>query len=106
VVKCSASEGDLQPKKQADIEEAMLSWLGKRGEHPAPSTIRPRARKLWQVISKTRFSALSALFRPTNDWPHSPSPNAYGGPTAMVAKTSTRAGNAKNPNSNRSGQGD
>jgi hypothetical protein len=45
-------EGDLQPKKQADIEDAMLSWLGKRNEHPAVSTIRPRARKLWQAIRK------------------------------------------------------
>jgi hypothetical protein len=45
-------EGDLQPKKQADIEDTMLSWLSKRNEHPSVSTIRPRARKLWQAIRK------------------------------------------------------
>ncbi len=42
--------GDLQPKKQADIESAMSQWLSARDEHPSVSTIRSRARKLWQAI--------------------------------------------------------
>jgi hypothetical protein len=43
-------EGDLKPKKQADIEKAMLDWLAARGETPGVTTIRERARKLWQAI--------------------------------------------------------
>jgi hypothetical protein len=45
-------DGELIPKKQADIETAMKDWLAKRGEHPSDSTIRSRARKLWQAISR------------------------------------------------------
>ena len=44
--------GELIPKKQGDIENAMKDWLAKRGEHPSDSTIRLRARKLWQAISR------------------------------------------------------
>ena len=44
--------GELIPKKQGDIETAMKEWLAKRGEHPSDSTIRSRARKLWQAISR------------------------------------------------------
>lgn len=43
--------GELIPKKQGDIETAMKEWLAKRNQHPSDSTIRPRARKLWQAIS-------------------------------------------------------
>ncbi len=42
--------GDLQPKKQADIEKAMLDWVASRGESAAPDTIRVRARKLWNAF--------------------------------------------------------
>ena len=42
--------GDLQPKKQADIEKAMLDWVASRGESAAPDTIRVRARKLWNAL--------------------------------------------------------
>jgi hypothetical protein len=42
--------GELNPKKQADIEKAMTDWLAKRDEHPSGSTIRSRARKLWHAI--------------------------------------------------------
>ncbi len=42
--------GDLKPKKQTDIENAMLQWLSNRGKTPSTSTIRPRARKLWTAI--------------------------------------------------------
>jgi hypothetical protein len=48
-------DGDLAPKKQADIENAMLKWLSEaRNENPSVSTIRPRARKLWQAINKDK----------------------------------------------------
>ncbi|WP_454641589.1 DUF2513 domain-containing protein [Bradyrhizobium liaoningense] len=43
-------EGDLKPKKQVDIEGAMMDWLASRGETPGVTTIRERARKLWQAI--------------------------------------------------------
>jgi hypothetical protein len=46
--------GELIPKKQTDIENAMKDWLATRGEHPADSTIRPRGRKLWQAIGKDK----------------------------------------------------
>ncbi|MET4323713.1 hypothetical protein [Bradyrhizobium sp. RT5a] len=42
--------GDLKPKRQADIENAMSDWLSRRGSGAATSTIRERARRLWQVI--------------------------------------------------------
>ena len=43
-------EGDLQPKKQADIERAMMDWASKRGHQPSEGSIRPRARKLWTAL--------------------------------------------------------
>jgi hypothetical protein len=42
--------GELIPKRQADLENAMLEWLAKRGETPSTSTIRERAKKLWAAI--------------------------------------------------------
>ncbi len=45
-------EGDLQPKKQGDITKAMMDWLSTRGEEPAESTIKERARRLWAVIGR------------------------------------------------------
>lgn len=44
--------GDLKPKKQGDITKAMIEWLSARGEEPADSTIKDRARRLWAVIGK------------------------------------------------------
>jgi hypothetical protein len=44
--------GDLQPQKQADIEKAMSEWIASKGQSAAISTVRSRARKLWQVISR------------------------------------------------------
>jgi hypothetical protein len=44
--------GDLKPERQADIERAMLAFVEERGFGGGVSTIRPRARKLWQAISK------------------------------------------------------
>jgi hypothetical protein len=43
-------EGDLKPKKQVDIEKAMMDWLAVRGITPGATTIRERASKLWQAI--------------------------------------------------------
>jgi hypothetical protein len=42
--------GDLKPKVQADIERAMQEWITKKGYEAAPSTVRTRARKVWQAI--------------------------------------------------------
>jgi hypothetical protein len=45
-------EGELIPKRQADIERAMLEWVTNRGEDVGATTIRPRASKLWKAIGK------------------------------------------------------
>lgn len=44
--------GDLKPKRQADIEKAMNDWIESSGKSAAISTVRARARKLWQAISR------------------------------------------------------
>ena len=44
--------GDLQPQRQADIEKAMNDWIASKGESAAFSTVRSRARKLWQALSR------------------------------------------------------
>lgn len=44
--------GDLVPKNQADIEKAMAEWIEGRGRSAAPSTIRARARRLWDRLAK------------------------------------------------------
>jgi hypothetical protein len=42
--------GDLIPKSQSDLERAMLSWLEGIGLEPATSTVRQRARRLWDRL--------------------------------------------------------
>ena len=42
--------GDLKPKTQADIEAAMHNWLSAREIGASESTVRSRARQLWQAI--------------------------------------------------------
>jgi len=42
--------GDLKPKTQAEIEKAMIVWLENGGFSAADSTVRKRARLLWQEI--------------------------------------------------------
>jgi hypothetical protein len=43
--------GELnQAKTQADVERVMLDFLAKSNVSPAETTIRPRAKKLWNVI--------------------------------------------------------
>lgn len=44
--------GELIPKKQSDLEKAMLDWLATQDENPSVSTIRTRARPLWDAISQ------------------------------------------------------
>jgi hypothetical protein len=43
--------GDLQPRSQADIEKAMAGWIEDRSYKAAPSTVRARARRLWDQIT-------------------------------------------------------
>lgn len=42
--------GKLFPKCQADLERAMADWLDENGHSAAESTIRARARRLWDRI--------------------------------------------------------
>jgi hypothetical protein len=44
--------GDLKPKTQADVERAMQQWITDHGRDAADSTIRIRARKVWQTIKR------------------------------------------------------
>lgn len=44
--------GDLQPKRQADIERAMNEWITLHDFEAATSTVRDRARKLWRAIQQ------------------------------------------------------
>jgi hypothetical protein len=44
--------GTLQPKKQADIENAMQQWITDHGYSAAVSTTRSRARRLWPALSE------------------------------------------------------
>jgi hypothetical protein len=44
--------GDLKPTKQADVERAMQQWISEHGFEAAVSTVRERARKLWQAIQR------------------------------------------------------
>ena len=43
--------GELIPKTQADIERAMADWLEVNKKSAAPSTVRARARRLWDGIA-------------------------------------------------------
>jgi hypothetical protein len=42
--------GELQPKRQADIEKAMTDWVSGQGQEVSERTIRGPARKLWHVV--------------------------------------------------------
>lgn len=44
--------GDLKPKTQADIVKAMQQWLSDRDIEAADSTLKPRARKLLQMLQE------------------------------------------------------
>lgn len=40
--------GELQPKQQVEVENALLDWAIANGHELAPSTARGRARKIWE----------------------------------------------------------
>ncbi|WP_439926201.1 hypothetical protein [Nitrobacter sp. JJSN] len=42
--------GELIPKRPADIQKAMQQWCSDHGHSDAPSTIKPRASKLWNAV--------------------------------------------------------
>ena len=44
-------DGSLQPKTQADVEHAMADWITLNGYTAADSTVRGRARRLWDRLS-------------------------------------------------------
>lgn len=44
-------EGSLNPKNQADLERAMTDWIESNNSHAAVSTVRSRARRLWDRIA-------------------------------------------------------
>ena len=46
-------EGTLKPKTQADVERAMAEWIEAHGYSAADSTVRGRARRLWDSLSAT-----------------------------------------------------
>jgi len=43
-------EGNLDPRSQADVEHAMLRWIEDNGHSAAVSTVRARARRLWDRV--------------------------------------------------------
>lgn len=49
----SLYNGDLDPKTQADVERAMATWIDANGHSAADSTIRGRARRLWDRIARS-----------------------------------------------------
>jgi hypothetical protein len=42
--------GFLYPKKQSDVENAMLTWLAEQGHDVTETTVRPAATKLFKVL--------------------------------------------------------
>ena len=55
--------GELQHKTQADIARAMQDWIAERGYEAADSTIRIRARKVWNAIKRDTENWVFAPFR-------------------------------------------
>lgn len=47
----SLYSGDFQPKSQADVQRAMLEWIETNDHTAADSTVKSRARRLWDRIS-------------------------------------------------------
>ena len=46
-------DGSLIPKNQADVERAMSDWILSNGFNASESSVRARARRLWDLISTT-----------------------------------------------------
>ena len=47
----SLYSGDFQPKSQADVQRAMLEWIEANGHSVGDSTVKARARRLWDRIA-------------------------------------------------------
>jgi hypothetical protein len=43
-------ENDLKPRKQADIEKALLAWVESKGHEMSESAAREKAKKIWNSI--------------------------------------------------------
>ena len=44
--------GRLTPKRQADVEKAMLHWIAANGHDASPSAVKPRARKMFETLTR------------------------------------------------------
>lgn len=44
--------GDLKPRSQSDIQRAMAEWIEGKGHSAADSTVKARARRLWNLIDQ------------------------------------------------------
>ena len=44
--------GELNPKSQADVQRAMSEWIDGNGHSAADSTVKGRARRLWNLIEE------------------------------------------------------
>jgi hypothetical protein len=44
--------GELIPKSQADVQRAMSDWIERNGYSAADSTVKGRARRLWDLIDR------------------------------------------------------
>lgn len=44
--------GDLKPERQSHVEDAMNDWLVAHGHSASGSTVRKRARKVWEAINR------------------------------------------------------
>jgi hypothetical protein len=51
-IACQLFTGDLQPDKQADIENALLQWASDNGHEMSERTARTAAQKLWNAEGK------------------------------------------------------
>lgn len=50
-IAASLYSGDLKPRSQADVERAMATWIEANDHSAADSTVRGRARRLWDRIA-------------------------------------------------------
>lgn len=52
-IAASLYDGDLKPRSQADVERAMAGWIDGHGHSASDSSVRARARRLWDLIAAT-----------------------------------------------------
>jgi hypothetical protein len=53
-IACDLYVGTLKPRTQAEVEQAMLTWIEDHGFTAATSTVRARARRLWDRLETQR----------------------------------------------------